>query len=90
MTKVKVKEIKKQVYNNAVNQILEFAKSELPVPIEEIPEVFKEDFNNFMAGESVMKNHQGQFCARVGDFIRWTKKIVYKGFDYPIRLLTDE
>ena len=77
------------MYDDAINKIIIYARSGEPVPVDEVPLFLKKDFDNFMFGESVLKNEKGQYCARVSDFIRWTKKIVNQGFDYKLRLIDD-
>ena len=65
-----------------------FLQSRKDVPIDEIPEVFQEDFWNFTRGYTMYKNEKGQICVYAWDFYDWWQKIRNKGFDYDILDLT--
>lgn len=55
-----------------------------PVPLEEIPAIFKEDFLKFTYGDTLCKNKNGQMCAFIWDFTGWWHKIRTQGLDYDI------
>lgn len=59
-----------------------------PIALSEIPVAFREDVVSFIAGQTLVKNAEGQLLVSEKTIRRWTKKILERGFDYEIDLKT--
>ena len=83
----KIKEIEKEKWEEALNNIFMLALGRSDIAFNSVPKILKEDFDNFIYGQTIRKNKRGQLSAYIQDFRRWVKKVQYEGLDYSIKLI---
>lgn len=59
-----------------------------PIALSEIPVGFRKDVINFIVGQTLVKNAEGELLVSEKTMKRWTEKILERGFDYDIDLNT--
>ena len=83
----KIKEIEKEKWEEALNNIFVLALKRSDIAFNSVPKILREDFDNFIYGQTIRKNKKGQLCAYIQDFRRWVRKVQYEGLDYSIKLI---
>lgn len=75
----------KQEYLDQLYKVLEYRRSGKPVEIENIPALFKDDFNHFFNGETLQAIN-GKIVIGPNKYKEWINKLRDIGLDYEIPL----
>lgn len=75
----------KQEYLSELHSILSLQKNNKPVEIDAIPELFRNDLNRFIMGETLQAIN-GKIVIGAKRYKEWVNKIMIIGLDYVIQL----
>lgn len=75
----------KQEYLSELRRVLNLQKNDKPIEIDAIPELFRNDLNHFIMGETLQAIN-GKIVIGVKRYKEWVNKIMTKGLDYIIQL----
>ena len=75
----------KQEYLSELHSVLNLQRKDKPVEIDAIPELFRNDLNRFIMGETLQAIN-GKIVIGVKRYKEWVNKIMTRGLDYVIQL----
>lgn len=75
----------KQEYLTELHSILNYQKNNKPIELDAIPELFRDDLNYFIMGETLQAIN-GKIVIGVKRYKEWVNKIMTRGLDYVIQL----
>ena len=75
----------KEEYLLELNKVLLLQREESIVSLNEIPTIFKDDFNHFIMGETLHRIN-GEIVVGVKTYCQWVEKIKNIGLDYEVQL----
>lgn len=75
----------KQEYLLELHSVINLQKINKPIEIDAIPELFRDDLNRFIMGET-LQEYNGKIVIGVKRYKEWVNKIMTRGLDYIIQL----
>ncbi len=75
----------KKEYLLELHSVLELQKNNKPIAIDTIPELFRNDLNRFIMGET-LQTVDGKIVIGIKRYKNWINKIMTSGLDYIIQL----